>query len=109
MNDYEARMNKLKKRDTPPLTPGEVVAGILEEQGISQTKAADDLNVSRTTLNELINGRRSLTPDMAYRLGRYFGNGMGVWLRMQQTVDLWNALQMDQSKYESIGQLRHAA
>jgi len=43
---------------------------------------------------------------MAARLGRYFGNGIGVWLRMQQTVDLWDALHMDQSRYESIEPLR---
>lgn len=103
------KIHQLDKRVNRPLSPGEVVAGILEEEGITQTQAADHLGISRTSLNELINNRRALTPDMAARLGRYFGNGIGVWLRMQQTVDLWDALHMDQSRYEAIEPLRQVA
>ena len=76
------KIDRLNKRAYRPLSLGEVIAGIFEEQEITQTQAANHLGVSRTSLDELINNRRALTPDMAARLGRYFGNGIGVWLRM---------------------------
>ncbi|MEO6908867.1 MAG: HigA family addiction module antitoxin [Abditibacteriaceae bacterium] len=103
------KIDQLNKRVNRPLSPGEVVAGILEEQEITQTQAADHLGISRTSPGELINNRRALTPDIAARLERYFGNGIGVWLRMQQTVDLWDAVRMDQSKYETIEPLQQVA
>lgn len=109
MNITQKRTEQLQRREAPPLTPGAVVAGILEEQGVTQTQAAAAMQVSRATLNELVNGRRSLTPDMACRLGRYFGNGPGVWLRMQQTNDLWDALHMDTTPYQSIVPLSKVA
>ena len=91
-----------------PSTPGEVVGGILEEAGLTQTALARRIGVSRVSVNELIRGRRSLTPDMAHRLGRFFGNGPGVWLRMQANVDRWDALHMDSDAYAAIESWREA-
>jgi hypothetical protein len=61
----KTKIDQLNKRVNRPLSPGEIVAGILEEQEITQTQAASHLGISRTSLNELINNRRALTPDMA--------------------------------------------
>ena len=100
--DYKNREDQLMQRTARPLTPGQVAAGIVEEWGLSQTETARRLGVSRVTVNELFNGRRSLTPDMAQRLGRFFGDGAAVWMRIQATVDLWDALHMDTTPYVEI-------
>ena len=113
--DEEHEHNYLLPRDCPRVTfyaaptstPGDVAQGLLEENGLTQTELAARLGVSRATVYELLRGKRALTPDMAHRLGRFFGNGPGVWLRMQATVDLWDALHMDTVTYEDIEPLPH--
>lgn len=72
-----------------PTHPGFVVRLELEELGLSITEAADRLGVSRRTLSELVNERRGVSPEMALRLGRFFGNGTELWMNMQTRHDLW--------------------
>ena len=60
---------------------------------ITQKEFADRLGVSRLTVSELLHEKRTLTPDMAMRLGKLLGNGPEIWLRMQQTLDLWDLVQ----------------
>lgn len=103
----QERIEQLKRRTRRPSTPGAVVQGLIEENGLTQTELAARLGVSRATVNELLRGKRALTPDMAHRLGRFFGNGPGLWLRMQATVDLWDALRMDTMTYQTIEPLSH--
>lgn len=59
--------------------------------GITQTAFAARLGVSYPRLNELIHGKRSLTPDTALRLERVLGMTAGFWLGLQQDCDLWHA------------------
>lgn len=100
------RIAQLKRRTRRPIAPGEVASSIIEENGITQTAMAQRLGVSRATVNELLNGKRALTPDMAHRLGRFFGNGPEIWMRMQNTVEMWDALHMDTLAYQQIEPLR---
>jgi addiction module HigA family antidote len=75
-----------------PTHPGEVLREhVLPALGISVTKLADALGVSRQALYKVLAGRSGVTPEMALRLGAFLGNGPGLWLRMQQTHDLWAA------------------
>ncbi len=97
------------RRTARPLTPGQVAAEMTEELGLTQTELARRLGVSRVTVNELFNNHRSLTPDMAQRLGRFFGDGAAIWLKMQATVDLWDALHMDDAPYQEIEPFKIAA
>ncbi|MEA1911522.1 MAG: HigA family addiction module antitoxin [Spirochaetota bacterium] len=60
------------------------------------------LTVSRQTVNELIRETRSLSPLMALRLSRLFGNSAEFWLGAQRKVDLWDADQADGHKLEGI-------
>jgi antitoxin HigA-1 len=60
---------------------------------ISISEAARKLRVSRQTLHRILAGDAGVTPDMAVRLGKFCGNGPGLWLRMQQAYDLWHAEQ----------------
>jgi len=92
-----------------PATPGEVAGQLCEELGISRRQLAARMGKTPSALNELIRERKSLTPDMAHRLGRVFGNGAAVWLSMQQNVDMWDALHADTHIYEGIETIRAEA
>ena len=72
-----------------PSHPGFVVKLELEELGMSITEAAQRLRISRRTLSELVNERRGMSPEMALKLGRFFGNGTELWMNLQTRYDLW--------------------
>ena len=84
--EYPARARK-----APPLHPGRVIGGILNDQHISIRGAAKAMGVSYNALANVVGGRSAITPDMSLRLGTYFGNGPELWLNMQQDHDLWHA------------------
>jgi antitoxin HigA-1 len=76
----------------PPSHPGEILReDVLPALGISVTEAARELRISRQMLHNVLNGKASITPEMALRLGKFCGNGPTLWLRMQQARDLWDA------------------
>lgn len=75
-----------------PPHPGEhVLEDCLKPLGLSITKAADVLRVSRLTLSNLVNGRNGVSPEMAIRLSKAFGGSPEVWLGMQMQYDLAQA------------------
>ena len=80
-------------RNRPPTHRGEM---LLEEfvkpLGLTQTELARRLDVSYPRLNEIIKGRRSVTPDTALRLARVLGMSADFWLGLQQDWDLWDAM-----------------
>ena len=76
-----------------PPHPGESVRyDCLEPVGLSITAGAQVLGVSRQALNNLVNGRSAISPEMAIRLDKAFGGGAEVWLRMQANYDLAQAM-----------------
>ena len=75
-----------------PTHPGEFIReDVLNEFGLTQTELAQRLGVSRRTVNQLVNGKRGLTADMALRLGQLTGTTPQLWLNLQMTLDLWEA------------------
>jgi len=64
----------------------------LEDLGTTQGAFADAIGISRVRLNEVINGRRSITTDTALRLERTLGKPAYWWLGLQQDFDLWQAM-----------------
>jgi addiction module HigA family antidote len=71
-----------------PSHPGAFVrTEILDELGLSITRAAEVLGVRRATLSELLNGRAALSPEMALRIEKAFGVSMDTLLRMQAWYD----------------------
>ena len=77
-----------------PTLPGEVLKeDVLPALGLSVAEAATQLGVSRQALYKILNCKTAVTPEMALRLGKWCGNGPGLWLRMQQANDLWVAEQ----------------
>jgi addiction module HigA family antidote len=67
----------------------------LKPLGISQSAFAIRLGVSFPRLNEIIRGKRSVTPDTALRLARVLGMSADFWLGLQQDWDLWHALRAE--------------
>ena len=65
----------------------------IEPLDLSITEAADILGVTRQTLNNLVNGKSGISPEMAIRLDKAFGGGAETWLRLQMSYDLAQARQ----------------
>jgi addiction module HigA family antidote len=84
---------------TPPHPGSSVEHDCLEPLGLSVTKGAEVLCVTRQTLNDLVAGRRGISPEMALRLDLAFGGGADSWLRLQAAYDLAKAR-------EKVGHLR---
>jgi addiction module HigA family antidote len=75
-----------------PTHPGAILReDVLPALGLSISEAARQLGVTRQTLHRIMAEKVSVTTEMAARLGRFCGNGPGIWLRMQQACDLWRA------------------
>ena len=76
----------------PPTHPGVILReDVLPALGLSISEAARQLRVSRQTLHRILAGSSAVSPEMAVRLGKFCGNGAGLWLRMQEAFDLWHA------------------
>ena len=87
------------KMHNPP-HPGEILRELcLEPLGLSVTRTAEALGVSRKTLSAILNGRAGISPEMAIRLSKAFGTSAESWLNQQVQYDLWVAEQ-------SIGDLQ---
>jgi len=77
-----------------PTHPGEVLyEDVIKVLNISITEAANNLGVSRKTLSELINGKSSLTPEMAVRIATSTNTSPESWINMQIKLDLWKVKQ----------------
>lgn len=75
-----------------PTHPGEMLReDFMPDYGLSVAALAEAIGVSRQTVNDLLRERRGLSPEMALRLARLFGNSPQFWLNAQQAVDLWSA------------------
>jgi antitoxin HigA-1 len=73
-----------------PPHPGEIIKGLwLEPMDISITEAAEAMGISRKTLSKIVNGKGSVTPEMAVRLSIALGSSPESWLGHQAAYDLW--------------------
>ncbi len=90
-----------------PTHPGEMLReDFLPDYGLTASSLATSIGVSRQTLNELLRERRRISPEMALRLARLFGNSPEFWLNAQRAVDLWDAAQAIESEVARIRPLR---
>lgn len=75
-----------------PPHPGEVLRKLcIEPLGLSVTRAAEALGISRKTLSAILNERAGISPEMAIRLSKAFGTSAESWLNQQAQYDLWLA------------------
>ncbi len=76
----------------PPVHPGEIIReDVLPSLGMSVSEAARQIGVSRQQLHRILACTHPISTEIALRIGKFVGNGPGLWLRMQQAYDLWYA------------------
>lgn len=88
--------------NAPPfvVSPGSVLRTEIEEAlGISQEQLATAMGVSRLTINEIVNEKRTVTAEMALKLSKALGTDPRFWLNLQQDLDLYRAR-------EKLGEMR---
>jgi addiction module HigA family antidote len=82
-------MNKMAKEKLMPVHPGEVLLEeFLKPMGLSQNRLALDIRVPARRINEIVHGKRRITPDTALRLAKYFNMSPQFWLGLQMDYDL---------------------
>ena len=102
MGEYSVK-RPLKR---PPVHPGELLREeVLPALGLSVSEAARRLGISLQQLHRVLACTHPITTDMALRIGKFAGNGPGLWLRMQQAYDLWHTerqMEDELSKIEPV-------
>lgn len=92
-----------------PTHPGEMLQeDFMPDHHLTVAGLAEALGVSRQSVNELLRTRRAVSPEMALRLSRLFGNSAEFWLNAQRAVDLWDAAQAIQKDIARITPLQVA-
>jgi len=92
-----------------PTHPGEMLReDFLTDYNLSVLTLAKELGVSRQSVSELLRERRAVSPEMALRLARFFGNSAEFWVKAQGAVDLWDASQAIKNEIAKIQPLAHA-
>ena len=89
----------LQPRRTIAVHPGEVLQEILDQNQITQSEVAQRLNMTQSKISDICRGKRGVTPDMAVRLGKLFGQSPVFWLNLQKN---WELSQLDESAYVNI-------
>ena len=98
-----------RSRKVRPTHPGMMLReDFLPEYGLTVSGFAKAIRVSRQTVNELLQERRTVTPEMALRLSRLFGNSPEFWLNAQRAVDLWKAARNMKGQIDRISPLTAA-
>lgn len=91
------------ERKVRPTHPGEMLReDFMPDYNLTVSKLADAIGVSRQTINELVRERRAVSPEMALRLSRLFGNSAEFWVNAQRSVDLWDATQASGAEIDRI-------
>jgi addiction module HigA family antidote len=93
-----------------PTHPGEM---LLEEflvpMGITQRELASSIHVPYQRINDLVNGRRGVTPSSALRLAKFFGNTADFWMNLQLRWDLYFAQRAEKKVIETIHPYKHSS
>jgi antitoxin HigA-1 len=98
-----------RKLERRPTHPGEFLReDFLPDYGLTVSGLATALGVSRQSVNELLRERRAVSPQMALRLSRLFGNTPEFWLNLQRAVDLWEAENAIKDDVQQIRPMRVA-
>ena len=89
MTEYPAKRNP----KVAPTHPGALLTDIIPATGKTKTEIANLLGISRQHLYDIMTEKKPVSPDVAVRLGKLFGDGADVWIRMQAAHDVWHSAQ----------------
>jgi len=91
----------------PPTHPGEMLLEeFLNPMGLTQRELADGIHVPYQRVNELVNGRRGVSPNTALRLAKFLGTTPDVWMNLQLRWDLYHAQREESVALEAISRVR---
>jgi addiction module HigA family antidote len=105
MAEYAAKRNP----DRCPTHPGELLREVVPATGKTKTEIAALLGISRQHLHDILQERKPVSPAVAVRLGKLFGDGASVWSRMQCAYDTWRAERALAHEIKKIPTLKPAA
>jgi addiction module HigA family antidote len=95
-------MKSLRNKNRKPTHPGAILReDVLPALKMTQMEFAELLGVSRLSVSDLLHEKRSLSPEMAVRVGKLLNTSPESWLRMQEAVDLWS-VQQDTDKFSAV-------
>ncbi|MDZ4677557.1 MAG: HigA family addiction module antitoxin [Oligoflexia bacterium] len=81
-------------KNPKPMHPGQILSEIyMTEMGLNQTQLANKCGCSPRKINEIVNGKRAISPEFAIELEKVLGITAEMWVRMQAEFDLWRARQ----------------
>jgi antitoxin HigA-1 len=93
--------NDMSPRMPVPVHPGEILQEeFMQPRGLSQYRVAKDIRVPARRINEIVLGKRAISPDTAIRLGWYFGTSAQFWINLQSHFDLEVALLISEKQIE---------
>lgn len=100
MAEYTAKRDPNRR----PVHPGEILReDVLPALKMTKSEVAEALGISRQHLYDILNEKKPISAEVAVRLGKAFGNGSGIWIRLQATYDGWNAERtVDTSKVREL-------
>ena len=105
MAEYAAKRNP----NRCPSHPGALLREIIPATGKSKAEIAALLGISRQHLYDILKERKPVSPAVAVRLGKLFGDGAAVWVRMQGAYDTWHAERELAAEVRKIPRLKPAA
>jgi addiction module HigA family antidote len=85
-----------------PPGPGKFLADLLSKIGVTQEDFADAIGTSRFSVNQIVNGRRTVTAAMAFRIAKATNTSAEVWLNLQRDVDAFEAYSKVKDELESV-------
>jgi len=83
--------------------PGQVLQDILDEAGVTQTQLARHLKMPQSKISEICRGRRGVSPEMAFKLARTFGQSPELWSNLQKN---WELSQVEENQYRHIDKMK---
>jgi addiction module HigA family antidote len=96
--------------DRPPTPPGEMLLEeFLNPMQITQRELAEAIHVPYQRINEIVNGKRGITPSTALRLAKYFNTSADFWMNLQQRCELYEAIQSEESVLNEITPVKQEA